>query len=134
MASVGNDAVKHSAHYLSYFRQSGYRFVCFVFWRSVTALEVELDPLWGMKNPFSAEEGSDRSYHAVLFLRHPRGGFIVLPSLSLEVATSDINSLKLSSICESASQAVLSRMQLTLNATRHRTALRARCEQCLPGR
>ena len=44
--------------------------------------------------------------------RHPRGSCIVLPLLSLEVAIPEIEltHLKLSSICKSASQAVLSRM------------------------
>ena len=51
---------------------------------------------------------------------HPRGSYIVHPLLSQEVATPDNNSIHwtLSSICESASKAVLSRMQLTLRAAR----------------
>ena len=54
-------------------------------------------------------------------VRHPRGSYIIYPLLSLEATTPEnpppINSM-LSSICKSASQAVLSRMQLTLHATR----------------
>ena len=53
-------------------------------------------------------------------VRHPRGSYIVTPLLSLEVATPENKSIHstLSSICKSASKAVLSRMQLTLHATR----------------
>ena len=55
-------------------------------------------------------------------VRHPRGSYIVSSLLSLEVATPEFKlpHLKLSSICKSTSQAVLSRMQLTLHAN-HQT-------------
>ena len=51
---------------------------------------------------------------------HPRGSYIVHPSLSLEVAPPGRNtsSLHLSSMCESASQAFRGRMRLALHATR----------------
>ena len=54
--------------------------------------------------------------------RHPRASYIVTPLLPLEVATPENESIRstLSSFCKKvrASQAVLSRMQLTLHATR----------------
>ena len=55
-------------------------------------------------------------------VRHPRGSYIV-PGTATAVSSSghtgkQIISLKLSSMCKSASRAVLSRMQLTLLATR----------------
>ena len=53
-------------------------------------------------------------------VRQPRGSYVVHPLLSLKVAMLEKKSMKwtLSSICKSASKAVLSRMQVTLHATR----------------
>ena len=53
-------------------------------------------------------------------VRLPRGSYIVLPLLSLEMAISEIivNSLKPSSTCKSASQAVVVMVQLSLHETR----------------
>ena len=48
-------------------------------------LVVELDHLCEVKNLYSAQ--GECSYHVVFMVRHPRGNFIVLPLLSLEVAT-----------------------------------------------
>ena len=69
--------------------------------------------------------------------RHPRGSYIVKPiAVSVSAHTRNkITSLMLSSICESASQAVLSRMHSPfMRLALHFTALRAWCKQCLSGR
>ena len=62
------------------------------------------------------------SDHVVFMVRYPWGSYILTPLVSLEVATPEIKS-KIIRRChpyarKSASQAVLSRMQLTLHGTR----------------
>ena len=49
---------------------------------------IELDHLCEVNNLYSAK--GNRSYHVVFMIRHPRGIFIALPLLSLEVATPEI--------------------------------------------
>ena len=93
-------------------------FLCFCFLRS-PQLAVELDHLCGVENIYSVQgEWSD---HVVFMVRHARGSYIVTPSLSLEEATPESNQFIrrcLPYARKPASQAVLSRMQLTLHATR----------------
>ena len=60
------------------------------------------------------------SLHYYYMVRYPRGSYIVYPPLSLKVAKPEKKTIHwtLSSICESPSKAVLSRMQLTFHTSR----------------
>ena len=71
-----------------------------------------------VKNLYSAQ--GNWLYHVGFMVRHPRDSYTVLPFAvsGCGYTGNQINSLKLSSVCKSASQAVHSRMQLTLHATR----------------
>ena len=69
-------------------------------------------------------------------VRHPRGSdtLIVYPLLSLQVATQEKKSIQWTlSICESASNVVLSRMQLSpfMRLAQHLTALRTWCKKAM---
>ena len=53
-------------------------------------LVVELDDLCEVNNLYSTQVGM--IYHVVFMVRHPRGSYMVLPLLSLEVPTPEIKS------------------------------------------
>ena len=96
-----------------------------------------IDHLCGLENLCSAR--GEESHHVFLWGgTHEAVTYCPTPTAdSRSGHTGDCtNSLKLSFICKSASQAVLGRMQLTLDATRRtpHVFLRACCKQCLPGR
>ena len=107
MASVAKATVKHGALKLD--NQS---IVCFFLVRR-SQLVVELDNRCEVVH-LARHEGNYRITYLVLFMvRHSRGSYIVLPLLSLEVATPEIEFgyiLNLASMCKSASQADLNRM------------------------
>ena len=115
--ALGNDTTPLAART----RQRG---SCFCSWRLVTAGNRVIDRLREVNNPIFTQ--GELSHHVVFRVRHPRGSHIVPPLLSLEVATREnkINSLKLSSMRNSASRAVLCRKQPTVHATRRTTSRR----------
>ena len=95
MASDGSDTVKHVAHYLSCYRQPGYRFFFFgVFvFGGRSQLMVKLIISAG-RGTFTPHMGNDRTtYPVVLMVRRPRGSSVLLTSLFLEVATPEIKLL-----------------------------------------
>ena len=114
MASVGSDAVKQANHLCELDNQGTVcLFVCFL----AVAVAVGLVRSYGRDEDIM---GNDRITYCMYMERHPRGSFVVYPLLSLEVAAPENESIRstLSSTCKTASQAVLSRMQLTLHAAR----------------
>ena len=91
LASVGNDTVECAAHRsLRELDNQGTAFFSPLFfsWRSPTAGRRVIDHLCEVKNLYSAR--GNRSCHVVFKERHPRGSYIVLPLLSLEVTTPEI--------------------------------------------
>ena len=89
------------------------------FFFAITLMAIELDHSCGVEN-FTPRKGNDR-----IICRSACGKALSRQLHSTPIVVSGsthtgnlINALKLSSMCKSALQAVLSRMQLTLHATR----------------
>ena len=60
----------------------------FFFFGGQLQLAVELDSLCEVENFYSARR--EWSYHAVFMVRHPRGSYVILSLLSMEMAIPEI--------------------------------------------
>ena len=86
-ASVGNHAVKHTSHYVSWTTRVPYFYLSRLYVLAVMEMVLELDLVARSGEPQLRARGViSRSLHMV---RPPRGSFIVYPLLSLEVVTTE---------------------------------------------